>query len=42
MVIAFLSRYEVYTTFTYNDRTITFMTGVKLDKYIRVNKWDKL
>ena len=38
MGIAFLSSYDVYTTFTYNDRTITFMTGKKLDKYIRVNK----
>lgn len=38
---AFLSSYGEYTTFTFNDRTITFLTGKNLERYTRIKEWDK-
>jgi hypothetical protein len=38
---AILSSYDEYTTFTYNDRIITFLTGKNLLKYTQVKEWDK-
>jgi hypothetical protein len=37
---AILSSYDEYTTFTYNDRTITFLTGKNLYRYTSVKEWD--
>jgi hypothetical protein len=38
--IAFLSSYDEYTTFTYADTTITFLTGKNLIRYTSVKEWD--
>lgn len=37
---AYLSNYGEYTTFSYNDRTITFYTGKRLDYYTDIVAWD--
>ncbi len=39
--VALLSSYGEYTTFSFNDRTITFLTGKNLDRYTRVKEWDR-
>lgn len=36
-----LSNAEGYTSFTYNDNVIRFRTSPKLEKYIKILKWDK-
>ncbi len=41
MGIAYLSNNDEYTTFSYGDRTITFLTGKKLYRYTAVKEWDK-
>ena len=41
MGIAYLSNYDDYTTFSYGDRTITFLTGKKLRRYTDIKEWDK-
>lgn len=38
---AILSSFGEYTTFTYNDRTITFLTGKNLDRYTKIKEWDQ-
>lgn len=38
---ALLSSYGEYTTFSFNDRTITFLTGKNLDRYTQIKEWDK-
>jgi len=37
---AYLSNYDEYTTFSFGDRTITFLTGKRLRKYVSVKEWD--
>jgi hypothetical protein len=37
---AILSSFGEYTTFTYNDRTITFLTGKNLYQYTEIKEWD--
>jgi hypothetical protein len=39
--VAVLSSFDKYTTFTYNGTTLTFRTCNGLDRYTRVNLWDK-
>ena len=41
METAYLSNYDDYTTFEYRNRVITFLTGNRLNRYIRVKKWSK-
>jgi hypothetical protein len=38
---AILSSYDEYTTFTYNDRIITFLTGKNLIEYTQIKEWDQ-
>ena len=38
---AVLSSRGEYTTFTYGDRTLTFLTGKNLERYTRVIEWDR-
>ncbi len=38
---AVLSSYGEYTTFSFNDRTITFLTGKNLDRYTKIKEWDR-
>lgn len=38
---ALLSSYGEYTTFSFRDRTITFLTGKNLDRYTKVKEWDR-
>jgi hypothetical protein len=38
---AYLSNEGEYTVFSYADRTITFLTGKNLLRYVRVKEWDK-
>ncbi len=40
MGVAFLDNYDEYTTFEYDDRTISFLTGKRLKRYLRVIEWD--
>ncbi len=40
MNIAYLSNYDEYTTFTYKDRIITFLTGKRLKRYLKVKEWN--
>ena len=37
---AVLSSKGSYTSFSYGDDVIRFMTSPRLDRYIKVNKWD--
>ncbi len=37
--VAFLSNYDDYTTFTFRDLTITFLTGKSLKRYTKVKEW---
>ncbi len=37
---AFLSNKGEYTFFKFRDRVITFLTGKRLERYIKVLKWD--
>ncbi len=37
---AVLSSNGRYTSFSYGDDVIRFMTSPRLDRYIKVNKWD--
>jgi len=37
---AVLSSKGEYTTFTYGDRTLTFLTSKDLDRYLSVKEWD--
>ena len=37
---AVLSSKGIYTSFSYGDDVIRFMTSPRLDRYIKVNKWD--
>ncbi len=39
MNTAYLSNYDEYTTFTYQDRIITFLTGKRLRRYLKVKEW---
>ena len=41
MGTAYISNYDDYTTFSYGDRTLTFLTGKTLQRYERVKEWDK-
>ena len=41
MGMAYLSNYDDYTTFSYGDRTITFLTGKRLRRYTDIKEWDK-
>ena len=41
MGIAYLSNYDDYTTFSYGDRTITFLTGKYLLRYLDIKKWNR-
>ena len=36
---AILSNIGEYTTFTYGDRTLIFLTGKDLESYIEVKEW---
>ena len=37
---AVLSNDERFTSFSYNNRTIRFVTSSKLEKYTRIVEWD--
>lgn len=37
---AFLSNKGEYTFFKFHDRVITFLTGKRLERYIKVIEWD--
>jgi hypothetical protein len=37
---AVLSSKGNYTSFTYGDEIIRFMTSHRLERYVKVNKWD--
>lgn len=37
---AFLSNKGEYTFFKFRDRVITFLTGKRLERYIKVLEWD--
>jgi len=37
---AVLSSNGRYTSFSYGDDVIRFMTSPRLDRYVKVNKWD--
>ena len=37
---AVLSSKGNYTSFSYGDDVIRFMTSPRLDRYVKVNKWD--
>ncbi|MBP3902711.1 MAG: hypothetical protein J6D53_14855 [Blautia sp.] len=39
--IAYLTSRGEYTTFIYGDRTITFLTGKNLEKYLKIVEWDR-
>ncbi|MBR1494067.1 MAG: hypothetical protein SPL86_04960 [Succiniclasticum sp.] len=41
LTTAYLSNYDEYTTFTFRDQTITFLTGKRLEKYKKIIKWEK-
>ena len=38
--VAFLSNKDSYTTFSFNGKTITFLTSKNLERYTKVKKWD--
>ena len=38
--VAFLSNKDSYTTFSFNGKTITFLTSKNLERYTKVIKWD--
>lgn len=38
---AYLSNSGEYTFFSFGDMTITFLTGKRLEKYVKILKWDK-
>ena len=38
--VAYLGNIGEYTTFSYGDITITFLTGKSLEKYTSVVEWD--
>lgn len=40
MGLAYLSNHDDYTTFSYGDRTITFLTGKRLRRYTDIKEWD--
>jgi hypothetical protein len=40
MGTAYLSNEGEYTMFSYADRTITFLTGKNLLRYVRIKEWD--
>lgn len=37
---AYLSNNGEYTTFTFGDRTLTFLTSKSLERYTSVKEWD--
>lgn len=37
---AYLSNNGEYTTFTFGDRTLTFLTSKSLERYTRIKEWD--
>ena len=37
---AYLSSNGEYTTFTFGDRTLTFLTSKNLERYTSVKEWD--
>ena len=37
---AILDNTGAYTTFTFRDRTITFLTSKRLDRYTEIKEWD--
>ena len=37
---AYLSNNGKYTTFTFGDRTLTFLTSKSLERYTSVKEWD--
>ena len=37
---AYLSNSGEYTTFTFGDRTLTFLTSKSLERYTSVKEWD--
>lgn len=37
---AVLSSFDKYTTFTFDDKTITFRTCNGLERYTKINSWD--
>lgn len=39
--IAVLSNRGEYSFFSFRDRRIVFLTGKNLDRYLKVNEWDK-
>ena len=39
--IAYLTNRGEYTKFIYGDRTITFLTGKNLEKYLKIVEWDR-
>ena len=38
--LAFLSNKNEYTTFSFGETTITFLTSKNLERYTKVKKWD--
>ena len=38
--VAFLSNKDSYTTFSFNGKTLTFLTSKNLERYTKVKKWD--
>ena len=38
--IALLSSSGEYSSFTFRDRTIKFLTGKNLERYTKINEWD--
>jgi hypothetical protein len=38
---AILSSQGEYTTFSFNGRTITFLTSKNLDRYTQIKEWDR-
>ena len=38
---AYLSNRGEYTTFSYGEKTLTFLTSKDLDCYIEIKEWDK-
>ena len=38
--IALLSSNGEYSSFTFRDRTIKFLTGKNLERYTKINEWD--
>ena len=38
--IAILSNKGEYTTFTFNDKTLKFLTSKNLERYTQIKEWD--